>query len=62
VAKLAVGGAIETAGAIGQTALKAVKDMLVGVVEGVRDVANAAMVKGEEKTLTVKPKPAPPKK
>jgi hypothetical protein len=55
-----VGGAIETAGAIGQTALKAVKDMLVGVVEGVREVANAAMVKGEEKTSVVKPKPTPP--
>ena len=45
VAQVAVGGAIETAGAIGNTALKAVKDMLVGVVEGVKEIASAALPK-----------------
>lgn len=45
VAKVAVGGAIETAGTIGNTAVKAVKDMLVGVVEGVKEVAGAALPK-----------------
>ena len=43
VAKVAVGGAIEAAGAIGSTALRAVREMLVGVAAGVRDVAEAAI-------------------
>jgi hypothetical protein len=40
-----VAGAIEAAGSISKTAVKAVKEMLIGVVEGVRDVAGAALPK-----------------
>lgn len=60
VAKVAVGGAIETAGTIGNTAVKAVKDMLVGVVEGVKEVAGAALPKPRPAaTPEVIPSPAP---
>lgn len=45
VAKIAVGGAIEAAGTIGNTAVRSVRDMLVGVVEGVKEVLNAAVPK-----------------
>ena len=45
MAKVAVGGAIEAAGAIGATALKAVREMLVDVLEGVKEVAGAALPK-----------------
>jgi len=57
VAKVAVGGAIETAGTIGNTAVKAVKDMLVGVVEGVKEVASAALPKPRQAAT---PEAAPP--
>ncbi|MGD0661805.1 MAG: hypothetical protein ABSD38_27415, partial [Syntrophorhabdales bacterium] len=43
IATHAVGGAVEAAGSIGTTALRAVREMLVGVMEGVRDVAGAAL-------------------
>ena len=46
VAKVAVGGAIEAAGAIGNTAVRSVKDMLVGVAEGVKEVASSILPKG----------------
>jgi hypothetical protein len=51
VAQKAVEGAIEAAGSIGNVAVKAVKDILVGVVGGIKEVASAALP--EEK-------PAPP--
>ena len=41
VTKAAVEGAIEAASAIGRTAAKAVTDMLVGVVEGVKAIGGA---------------------
>jgi hypothetical protein len=43
VAKVAVSGAIEAAGTIGNTAVKAVTGVLLGVVEGVKEVASAAL-------------------
>jgi hypothetical protein len=43
VAKAAVEGAIEGASEVGRTAVKAVTDMLVGVVEGVKGVGGAAL-------------------
>ena len=46
VAKVAVGGAIEAAGSIGNTAVRSVREMLVGVVEGVKEVASALLPKG----------------
>jgi hypothetical protein len=44
---VAVNGAIEAAGSIGNTAVKAVKDMLVGVVEGVKEIASSALPKAK---------------
>ena len=44
-AKAAVGGAIDAAGTLGQSALRAVTDILVGAVEGVKEVACAALPK-----------------
>jgi predicted transcriptional regulator len=43
MAKVTVNGAIEAAGSIGNTAVKAVRDVLVNVVEGVKDIAGAAL-------------------
>ena len=40
-----VNGTIETASTISNTAVKAVRDMMVGVVEGVKDVTIAAAPK-----------------
>jgi hypothetical protein len=40
-----VGGAIDAAGGISNTAVKAVKEMLVGVVEGVKEVGGAVLPK-----------------
>jgi hypothetical protein len=47
-----VGGAIEAAGTIGTSAVKTVREMLVGVVEGVKEVASAALPKGTGRTST----------
>ena len=47
-----MGGAIEAAGTIGTSAVKTVREMLVGVVEGVKDVASAALPKGTGSTST----------
>lgn len=44
-AKAAVGGAIDAAGTLGQSALRAVTDILVGTVEGVKEVAGAVLPK-----------------
>ena len=38
-------GLLRQRGTIGNTAVRAVKDMLVGVVEGVKEVASAALPK-----------------
>jgi len=40
-----VTGAIDAAAAIGNLAVKAVQDMLVGVVEGVKEVLSRALPK-----------------
>jgi hypothetical protein len=45
MAKVTVNGAIEAAGSIGNTAVKAVRDVLVNTVEGVKDIAGAALPK-----------------
>ncbi|HTR44739.1 MAG TPA: hypothetical protein VMH06_03435 [Thermodesulfovibrionales bacterium] len=50
VAKVAVGGAIEAAGGIGNTAVKAVKEMLIGVVEGVKEIGSAILPQTRVKT------------
>ena len=42
MARAAVGGAVDAATSIGTTAARAVSEILVGVVEGVREVAGAA--------------------
>ena len=55
---MAVGGAIEAAGTIGNTAVKAVKDMLVGVVEGVKEIASAALPKPRTSSPAVTKAPA----
>jgi hypothetical protein len=44
-----VGGAVEAAGSIGTTALRAVREMLVGVMEGVKEVASSALPKAPSK-------------
>ena len=49
MATAAVGAAIEAARTIGNTAVKAVTEMLVGVVAGVKEVAGAALPKTEAK-------------
>jgi hypothetical protein len=48
VAKAAVGGAIEAAGSIGENAVSAVRGILMGVVNGVKDVAGAALPRRDE--------------
>jgi hypothetical protein len=40
-----VTGAVDAAGAIGSSAIRTVKEMMVGVVEGVKDVAGASLPK-----------------
>ena len=55
-AKAAVGGAIEAAGSLGQSAVKSISDILVGAVEGVKDVACAVMPKAKSGQ---EPAPAP---
>lgn len=45
VAKVVVTGTIDTAGSIGNSAIRTVKEMMVGVVEGVKDVAGSALPK-----------------
>ena len=45
VATGAVGGAMEAAGIIGNTAVKAVRDILVGVVEGVEEAPSTTLPK-----------------
>jgi hypothetical protein len=64
-AKAAVGGAIEAAGSLGQNAVKSISDILVGAVEGVKEVACAVMPKAktpEESTPAAKEPPAAGKK
>jgi len=46
-AKAAVGGALEAAGTLSQSAITAVRDVLVSAVEGVKDVASAILPKGD---------------
>ncbi|HCC68870.1 MAG TPA: hypothetical protein DEP99_03180, partial [Nitrospiraceae bacterium] len=58
-AKVAVGGAIEAAGTIGVTAVRAVTDMLVGVVEGVKEIAGAALPKPRPTVATPEEKHKP---
>jgi hypothetical protein len=60
-AKAAVGGAIDAAGTLGQSALRAVTDILVGAVEGVKEVACAALPKTASPAPPVETKPAPEK-
>jgi predicted transcriptional regulator len=43
IATVSVNGAIEAAGSIGNTAFKAVRDLLVSAVEGVKDIAGTAL-------------------
>jgi hypothetical protein len=54
---------VEAAAAIGTTALKAVREMLIGVVEGVKDVAGAALPSPRPRPAasapSAKPEPAP---
>ena len=49
-AKAAVGGAIDAAGTLGQSAVKAVSDILVGAVSGLKEVACAAWPKSKAAT------------
>jgi hypothetical protein len=57
VAKVAVQGAIEAAGSVGTTATKAVKEILIGVVEGVRAVAAAAFPANGSAARDARPTP-----
>jgi len=43
VAKVTVGGAIDAAGSIGSSAVKAVREVLVGTVEGAKKLAGTAL-------------------
>jgi hypothetical protein len=43
VTRAAVGGAMEAAGNIGNMAVRSATDMLVGVVEGLRDVTSSVL-------------------
>ena len=43
--KVTVNGAIEAAGSIGNTSVKTVRDVLVNVVEGVKEIASSALPK-----------------
>jgi hypothetical protein len=56
-----VGGAIDAAGTLGQSALRAVTDILVGAMEGVKEVACAALPKAASLAPPVETKPAPEK-
>jgi hypothetical protein len=56
-AGIAVTGAIEAAGSIGQTAVRAVKDILLGVVEGVKEVGSAALPRSGA-SVSAPPSPA----
>jgi hypothetical protein len=49
-AKAVVGGAIEAAGTLGLTAVRGVTDLLVGAVEGLKEVAGAVLPKGQAET------------
>jgi hypothetical protein len=59
-----VGGAIDAAGSLGQSAVKAVSDILMGAVSGLKDVACAVWPKSKAGSPTTsKPAPeAPPAK
>ncbi|HEY9073117.1 MAG TPA: hypothetical protein VIN67_03205, partial [Desulfobaccales bacterium] len=60
VAKSAVGGAIDAAGTLGQSAVKAVRGILVGAVSGLKEVACAAWPKSKAAPEgPPKAKPAP---
>jgi hypothetical protein len=59
VAKVAVGGAIEAAGTIGKMTVRSVKDMLVGVAEGVKELASSLLLKtksGQASEINSRPK------
>jgi hypothetical protein len=56
-----VGGAIDAAGTLGQSALRAVTDILVGAVEGVKEVAGAALPKPASPAPPVETEAAPEK-
>jgi hypothetical protein len=61
VAKVAIGGAIEAAGSIGNTAVKAVRDALIGVAEGTKDVLVAVLPKPRSSQIPRLPQtPRPP--
>ena len=47
-AKAATEGALEAAGSLGQTAITAVRDVLVTAVTGLKDVVGAILPKGGE--------------
>jgi phage-related protein len=54
-ARAVVGGAAEAIGGIGTTAVSSVRDILLGVVTGIKDVANAALPRPPEGTASVPP-------
>ncbi len=58
---MAVGGAIEAAASIGTTAARSVKEILIGVVEGLREVAGAAFPAGPARGSSAR-EATPPKK
>ena len=45
VAKVAISGALEAAGTIGKTAVQEVKDVLLGVAGGTKEILNAVLPK-----------------
>ena len=50
-AKIAAGGAIEASGTVGTSAVKTVREMLVGVVKGIKEVASVPLPNGKAATL-----------
>ena len=56
ITKAATTGAIEAAGTIGTTAVTTMKDILLGVVAGVKEVAGAALPHASSQSQPTQPK------